>query len=135
MELSEQNLKDRNLVFFLESSRILYVKFLPQPDTHGGGSDALVQQTQAVITILLGQKKKIPFLIDTTNIGSEISMEALQRWSRDDRLLQVRLGEAYLVKRYADLIFFRQHKRLNKPDYPSEIFNNLEEAVNWLSVL
>ncbi|WP_370087433.1 hypothetical protein [Ekhidna sp.] len=76
--------------------------------------------------------KKLPFLIDLTNAESVLSFDALKTWGQSDLLNEYRIVEAYVVNNLADLIFIKQHIRLNMIKYPAMVFQGLAPAKDWL---
>lgn len=80
---------------------------------------------------LIGNER-VPFLIDLTSSENVLSFDALKKWSQSELLNANRLAEAYVVDTLADLIFVKQHIRLNRLSYPAKVFQTSAEAINWL---
>ena len=83
----------------------------------------------------LDDNMRIPFLIDLTSSESVLSFDALKTWGRSNELNAHRSAEVYVVDTLADLIFLKQHIRLNKLDYPARVFQSLIKAKDWLRKL
>jgi hypothetical protein len=80
----------------------------------------------------LDDNLRIPFLIDLTSSESVLSFDALKSWGQSSVLNAYRSAEVYVVDTLADLIFLKQHIRLNKLDYPARVFQSLNQAKDWL---
>lgn len=72
------------------------------------------------------------FLIDLTSSENVLSFDALKKWSQSEVLNKSRLAEAYVVDTLADLIFLKQHIRLNHLSYPAKVFQSTKRAKEWL---
>jgi len=75
---------------------------------------------------------KVPFLVDLTSSDSILSFDALKEWGQSEVLNNYRVAEAYVVSTLADLIFLKQHIRLNKLAYPARAFQSATRAKEWL---
>lgn len=91
-----------------------------------------IQDHIATVKELSGSKMH-PFLLDFNGSEHGISFEALKVWSTNQNLTQLRIAEAYVVRSLADHISVRQHIRLNLPPYEVNVFNEMEDAKNWLA--
>ncbi len=93
----------------------------------------IAQHIQAIL--LLMQDTKGPVLVDIRGAQNGFSLEALHEWSGNRDLRTRRTREAYLVSKLADFVFIKQHIRLNNLGYPARVFEDFDEAVNWLKTV
>ncbi|WP_421896498.1 hypothetical protein [Marinoscillum sp.] len=116
-------------IHLLIGSEYLHSKFYPfdTPNATEFGEHILA------INRLIGERK-ILFLVDFTECGNTLNLEFLKRWTHDPILNQSRIAEAYLVSRFADSVFVKQHIRFNLLNYPARVFVELGEAVTWLKL-
>ncbi len=91
-----------------------------------------IQDHIAAVKELSGSKMH-PFLLDFSESEYGVSFEALKVWSTNQNMTQLRIAEAYVVRSLADRISVRQHIRLNLPPYEVNVFNEMEDAKNWLA--
>lgn len=91
----------------------------------------MIKEHLEVIHHFLGNRE-LPFLIDLTTSESVLSFDALKKWGQSELLNDHRLVEAYVVNNLADLIFMKQHIRLNKIQYPAMVFQGRKLAIEWL---
>lgn len=75
---------------------------------------------------------KVFFMIDFTSSECILSFDALKAWGQSGDLNTYRLAEVYVVDSLADLIFLKQHIRLNKLSYPANVFQSVKQAKDWL---
>jgi hypothetical protein len=78
----------------------------------------------------LGGEKKFPLLIDSRQIKS-ISKEARDNFSIRNRETRIN-SFAVIIGSPLSRIIGNFFMGLNKPSVPAKLFNNEEEAVNWL---
>lgn len=78
---------------------------------------------------------KLAFLSDLSSSENVMSFDALEAWSQSELLNEHRLAEAFVVSTLADLVFFKQHIRLNQLTYPAQAFQSLKEAQSWLKII
>ena len=78
------------------------------------------------------ENKKLPFVIDLSSSEGVLSFDALKKWGQSDLLNEHRIAEAYVVNALSDLIFLKQHIRLNQLEFPAQVFQSIDRAKEWL---
>lgn len=79
------------------------------------------------------ENKKLLFIIDLSSSEGVLSFDALKKWGQSDLLNECRIAEAYVVNALSDLIFLKQHIRLNQLEFPAQAFQSIDRAKEWLS--
>ncbi|WP_425390697.1 hypothetical protein [Ekhidna sp.] len=94
-------------------------------------SRMILDHIESAVTVLSGNR--LPFLNDMTSSEGILSFDALKKWGQSELLNEYRVAEAYIVKSLSDLIFIKQHIRLNDLKFPAMVFQSVERAKEWLS--
>lgn len=76
------------------------------------------------------QPKKL--LTDATQAYGFVSAEARSIIRNHPAMLKVRKAEAFLITPLANRLVVRVYLKFDKPPNPVKIFNNKEDAINWL---
>lgn len=77
-------------------------------------------------------EKRYPFLMDLTIDENVLSFDALKKWGQNKALNKRRIAEAYVVDNLADLMFLKQHIRLNDLEFPARVFQSINQSKEWL---
>jgi len=98
------------------------------------GSDLCLDDAKAVgdAAIDFFEGKKFFAIIDVRNMGGSVAREASTYFAQDERLTKHRLAQAIVVNTLAMKLVARFYIKIDKPVRDVQIFNEIEEAIDWL---
>ena len=80
----------------------------------------------------LFENRKFLAIIDARNIGGAIGKRASNFFARDEKLASYRMAQAIVVNTLALKLVARFYIKISKPRREAKIFNDYEEALEWL---
>ena len=98
------------------------------------GSDLCLDDAKAVgdAAMDLFGGKNFFTIIDARNMGGSVAREASNYFAQDERLTEHRRAQAIVVNTLAMKIVARFYIKIDKPLREVQIFNEIEEAIDWL---
>ncbi|WP_372754267.1 FHA domain-containing protein [Mariniflexile sp.] len=115
---------------FWTETGVLFCK-IRNPDENINLSEETVDKhLQAVIDLCEGQKK--PFLIDLRNTHGTFLTSGAKKLSSDTKLIQLCLAQAFVVDSLKVRLLIMSYKRIYEPITPFEIFNNYNDALEYV---
>ncbi len=112
---------------FLDENEILNVAFHADFQLD---SEKAQEHVEAVRRITGGVPH--PFLIDARDVFGTAQPEARKTLARNEHLRYLRIAEAFVVNTMANQLVANFYKISDDPGCPMDIFEDREEAVNWL---
>lgn len=83
--------------------------------------------------IKITNNTKFSVIVDARDKFSSITNDARNFFANDPEIIPIREKIAIVVNNMPTKILANFFMRFNRPQTPTKVFNNLEEAVKWLS--
>jgi len=125
----EHIVKFKEVDFWTDESDILYCRPLKFKYVHKLELDKVKKYIDAIELITNG--KSMPFLIDLRDVQGTFSVLAAKELSKNIKLSQIRLSEAFVVNSIRMKLLILSYKRLFDPETPYMLFHDVELAKNY----
>lgn len=111
----------------LFSNRIVKIRFKDKVDFE---LEDAIEANQTMYDFAEGK----PFLslVDTINIRSQMSNDAMNHFAKDPLTKGVRIAEAIVVNSLHNRILANFYLKFIKSHNPVKVFNNMDKAIAWL---
>ena len=76
--------------------------------------------------------KKVPFVIDGLNVTTDMDDEARQFFAESKPIVKVRKAQAVMVNLMQSKLLTNFFIKYHKPENPIKVFDNLEDALDWI---
>lgn len=123
-------IKEINLeksVITLYNNRIVKIRFKD-------GVDFVLDDAKLANQAMYDLAEGKPFLslVDTINVRSQISKEAMEHFAKDPLTKGVRIAEAIFVDSLHNRILANFYLKFVKSHNPVKVFSNMDKAIAWL---
>ena len=89
-------------------------------------------KNQSKIILDLCQEKKMPFVIDFLDVSVRIDDEARRFFAIDGPHIHLRKAQAIIVNNMQSKLLVNFYIKHHKPKNPTKLFDNLEDALDWI---
>lgn len=114
-------------VVTLFDNRIIKIRFKNNVDFD------LIDAKEANQTMFdLAEGKPFLSLVDTINVRSQMTKEAMHHFAHDELTKGVRIAEAIIVDSLHNRILANFYLKYIKSHNPVKVFNNMDKAIEWL---
>lgn len=113
--------------YFERRKNYIYLRY-----KDGSAVDLEEAKIHAKFIIELCQGKKYPFILDGRDVHAKFSHDAREFFSNYEPLLKIRSAQAFLINNTPNRLLLKFYLKFHTPPNPVKVFNNLEEAEEWV---
>ena len=125
--MTEKIYRECDSATFELKGNYLYIKYKA-----GSIVDLREANIQSGIILDLCQGKEFPFIIDFLDISARIDDDARRFFANDGPHIHLRKAQAIVVNNIQNKLLVNFYIKHHKPKNPSKVFDNLEDALDWI---
>ena len=125
--MTEKNYRECASATFELRDDYLYIKY-----NNNSVVDLPEAKIQSEIILDLCKGKEMPFLIDFLDVSTRIDDEARRFFAKDGPHIHLRKAQAIVVNNMQIKLLVNFYIKHHKPKNPTKLFENLEDALDWI---
>lgn len=125
--MAKKNKRESKSASFELREGYLYIRFKDESIV-----DLPEAKIHAMHCVDLCQGKRIPFVIDGLDVTTNMDDEARQFFAEYKPMVKIRKAQAVMVNLMQSKLLTNFFIKYHKPQNPIKVFDNLEDALDWI---